>query len=264
MADVQEFHHPVSQSEVAAWFDATYRKKGLKYLRPPRSYPIFVQLSGVRSGDRLLDVACGPGLILRAAMERGVVASGIDISQQAIDLARDVLLPEHLTVVGVNGPDQSLFLWRDEDLAPIGHPRKCGWSAEVPIGAENILRRTVFRRIGVSAATTTSTRKLWPCMRRHLCSGGKQGSQWAASNPKVLLSRTCMAREGSGARRGAPGPVRSQSFLAFFLPSPFGAVSAPPSTCAPTVSVAASAASRPFRPRRWSRRRRLLPVRSRR
>lgn len=91
MADAHEYHHPVSQSEVAAWFDATYRTKGLKYLRPPRSYPIFVQLSGVQKGGRLLDVACGPGLVLRAALERGVVASGIDISKEAIELARELL-----------------------------------------------------------------------------------------------------------------------------------------------------------------------------
>ncbi len=82
---------PVSQAEVAAWFDATYRKKGLRYLRPPRAYPIFVQLLGARAGDKLLDVACGPGLLLRAAIERGVEAHGVDISHEAIALANELL-----------------------------------------------------------------------------------------------------------------------------------------------------------------------------
>jgi SAM-dependent methyltransferase len=79
------------QADVAAWFDATYRQKGLRYLRPRRAYPIFVQLLGARPGDRLLDVACGPGLLLCAAVERRVAATGVDVSQEAIDLARDLV-----------------------------------------------------------------------------------------------------------------------------------------------------------------------------
>lgn len=82
---------PVSQTEVAAWFDATYRSKGLRYLRPPRAYPIFLQLLGARAGERLLDVACGPGLVLAAARERDVVPSGIDLSGEAIALAQHLL-----------------------------------------------------------------------------------------------------------------------------------------------------------------------------
>ncbi|MFO1076362.1 MAG: methyltransferase domain-containing protein [Planctomycetota bacterium] len=78
----------VDQAGVAAWFDATYRSKGFGYLRPFRAYPIFVQLVGGRAGDHLLDVACGPGLVLRAAGERGLLASGVDISREAVELAR--------------------------------------------------------------------------------------------------------------------------------------------------------------------------------
>lgn len=79
----------VGQDEIAAWFDATYARKGFRYLRPARAYPIFVQLLRVRPGSRLLDVACGPGLLLRAAVERGAVSSGVDISRAAIALANE-------------------------------------------------------------------------------------------------------------------------------------------------------------------------------
>ena len=78
----------VAQDAVAAWFDRTYRAKGLGYLRPARAYPIFVQLLGLGPGQRLLDVACGPGLLLRAALERGIDASGVDLSREAVALAR--------------------------------------------------------------------------------------------------------------------------------------------------------------------------------
>lgn len=79
---------PVHQADVAAWFDETYRKLGLRYLRPLRAYPVFLQLLGMMPGQRHLDVACGPGMVLRAAHERGVEASGVDLSEAAIELAR--------------------------------------------------------------------------------------------------------------------------------------------------------------------------------
>ena len=81
----------MQQTDVAAWFDATYRRKGLRYLRPRRAYPIFLQLLGAKAGERLLDVACGPGLLLCAAVERGIAASGVDVSQEAISLARELV-----------------------------------------------------------------------------------------------------------------------------------------------------------------------------
>lgn len=81
----------VDQADVAAWFDATYRRKGLRYLRPRRAYPIFVQLLGLPPGGRVLDVACGPGLLLCAALERGHAAAGVDLSGEAIALAKELV-----------------------------------------------------------------------------------------------------------------------------------------------------------------------------
>lgn len=42
----------------------------------------------VAGGDRLLDVACGPGLVAAAAIRRGAVATGIDFSSAMIEVAR--------------------------------------------------------------------------------------------------------------------------------------------------------------------------------
>lgn len=78
----------VTQAEVAAWFDQTYATRGERYLRPLAAYPIFLQMLAAAPGSRLLDVACGAGLLLDAAERRGLRVTGIDLSQQALRLAR--------------------------------------------------------------------------------------------------------------------------------------------------------------------------------
>ena len=88
-----------SQSGIAAWFDETYRRRGLRYLRPPRAYPIFLQLLQAQPGERVLDVACGPGLLLKAAIARGLRADGVDVSAEAIGMAKQ-LVPQATVQVG--------------------------------------------------------------------------------------------------------------------------------------------------------------------
>ena len=78
------------QAQVRQWFDSVYAARGLGYLRPPEAYPIFLQLLGTRPGQRLLDVACGPGLLLRAARSRSLEATGVDLSRVAVDMVAQV------------------------------------------------------------------------------------------------------------------------------------------------------------------------------
>lgn len=47
-----------------------------------------LDLADVRSGDRLLDVATGTGVVAREAFKRGMAVSGIDIATEMIDTAR--------------------------------------------------------------------------------------------------------------------------------------------------------------------------------
>ena len=79
---------PPSQPAIQRWFDRTYRAKGLSYLRPPEFYAIFPEYLELRPGQRLLDLGCGPGLLLGQALARGAGAWGIDLSATALALAR--------------------------------------------------------------------------------------------------------------------------------------------------------------------------------
>jgi ubiquinone/menaquinone biosynthesis C-methylase UbiE len=88
-----------TQENVQRWFDSIYQTQGLSYLRPPEAYPVFLQLLGVESGQSILDVACGPGLLLREACQRGLRAHGIDISTVALAMTPHVA-PNALALAG--------------------------------------------------------------------------------------------------------------------------------------------------------------------
>jgi ubiquinone/menaquinone biosynthesis C-methylase UbiE len=81
------------QTRVAAWFDAVYRERGLRYLRPAAAYGVYLQLLRARPGESLLDVGCGPGLLLEHAVARGMRTAGVDLSAAAVAMAH-TRLPE--------------------------------------------------------------------------------------------------------------------------------------------------------------------------
>jgi len=76
------------QSEIRDWFDQTYARQGLKYLRPVEAYEVFPTLLQAQPGHRLLDVACGPGQMLQVAQNAGLSVAGIDIAPTAIQMCR--------------------------------------------------------------------------------------------------------------------------------------------------------------------------------
>lgn len=77
-----------TQTAVQRWFDRTYAAKGLAYLRPASFYSVFMEYLGVRPGERLLDVGCGPGLLLGEGLRHGAAAFGVDLSLTALAMAR--------------------------------------------------------------------------------------------------------------------------------------------------------------------------------
>jgi SAM-dependent methyltransferase len=86
------------QREIARWFDSTYSDRGVGYLRPGEAYEIFLEILGATPDESLLDIACGPGLLLECAQMRGLEVAGIDISAVAIENAR-ARLPDAVLAV---------------------------------------------------------------------------------------------------------------------------------------------------------------------
>lgn len=91
-------------TEVRAWYNRHYATRGVAGMRPPAAYHLILDLLDLRPGTALLDVSCGPGLLLAAAGERGVVATGIDLSDQAVRVARSAAPRAQLAV----GPGEHL------------------------------------------------------------------------------------------------------------------------------------------------------------
>jgi SAM-dependent methyltransferase len=79
-----------SANEVRAWYNRHYAAKGLESMRPAVAYGVFLDLLATRPGTRLLDVSCGSGFLLETARARGVDAFGVDLSEEAVRLARRV------------------------------------------------------------------------------------------------------------------------------------------------------------------------------
>jgi SAM-dependent methyltransferase len=79
-----------SADDVKTWYNQHYAAKGLQSMRPAAAYPVFLDLLGATAGSRLLDVSCGTGSLLAAAGDRGVDAVGVDLSDEAVKLAKRV------------------------------------------------------------------------------------------------------------------------------------------------------------------------------
>lgn len=76
------------QLAVKDWFNATYLKKGERYLRPVKAYLIFLEIMQIEPGKKLLDVACGLGRLIEAAQPYGCHSYGVDLSDVAIAKAQ--------------------------------------------------------------------------------------------------------------------------------------------------------------------------------
>jgi ubiquinone/menaquinone biosynthesis C-methylase UbiE len=72
--------------QVASSYDRTFREEGMS--DSPSFYAWALGKLTPEPGKRLLDVACGEGLLLRQATMRGLVCWGIDLSPAAVEITR--------------------------------------------------------------------------------------------------------------------------------------------------------------------------------
>lgn len=76
------------------WFEPIAEHLGDAYLRysftkgTPQEVEYLVAELGLRSGQRVLDVGCGPGRHASELARRGILVHGVDISARFIELAR--------------------------------------------------------------------------------------------------------------------------------------------------------------------------------
>ena len=81
----------VEQQSVREWFNKTYQNRGLSYLRPQEAYYVFLEILKAKAGASILDVACGPGQLLKVAKEYKLDLHGVDISEVGIQMAKESL-----------------------------------------------------------------------------------------------------------------------------------------------------------------------------
>lgn len=161
------------QQAVVDWFDSTYRRKGTWYLRPVKAYFVFLELLGAKPEHRLLDVACGPGVLLRAASHYTNRLHGIDISSVAIEQARNALPAAEVRVANA---ERLPYADGQFDLVT------CLGSLERMLDADKVLRE--MHRVGTATAkycllvrnSNSFGWKWWAPFTRRYREGGHAGA----------------------------------------------------------------------------------------
>ena len=89
----------VTPQELATFYDRMYATQGLKAMRTAEHYEeVFQRLQPVRREAKSLDIGCGTGFFLKAALNAGLDAYGIEISQEALDFSRHIAPQAHLVL----------------------------------------------------------------------------------------------------------------------------------------------------------------------
>lgn len=77
----------IDKADVIEFFDRRAPSWDAELIRSDRKINIILDNAGVREGSRVLDVACGTGVLIPDYIRRGADVTGIDISPEMIKLA---------------------------------------------------------------------------------------------------------------------------------------------------------------------------------
>ena len=77
----------IEKADIIEFFDRCAPSWDAELIRSDRKINIILDNAGVREGSRVLDVACGTGVLMPDYLSRGAEVTGIDISPEMIKLA---------------------------------------------------------------------------------------------------------------------------------------------------------------------------------
>lgn len=83
--------------EIAGWYDEAVREGPLAPFHE-WMIPIVLDLAGEVSGRRVLDLACGQGIVARRLADRGASVVGVDVSERLLETARSYEREEPLGI----------------------------------------------------------------------------------------------------------------------------------------------------------------------
>ena len=77
----------IEKADIIEFFDRCAPSWDAELIRSDRKINIILDNAGVKEGSRVLDVACGTGVLMPDYLSRGAEVTGIDISPEMIKLA---------------------------------------------------------------------------------------------------------------------------------------------------------------------------------
>ncbi|HPA25368.1 MAG TPA: class I SAM-dependent methyltransferase [bacterium] len=91
--------------KLISFYNNLYSKKQTNAMRPFKEYQFFLNfLKPFGTDQKILDVACGTGFLLKAAVDDGLKTYGIDIANEAVKISQK------------NSPQSEIFLGLAEEL----------------------------------------------------------------------------------------------------------------------------------------------------
>lgn len=78
----------IDHEKVEVWYNEDYKGKQSDGRRAEEAYQYFLNILDISSSRNILDIGCGSGELLKLASKKGLNVFGIDISKEALKLAK--------------------------------------------------------------------------------------------------------------------------------------------------------------------------------
>lgn len=78
------------KERIKNFYNDLYKRKKARAMRPFCIYQRWIEFLSPQKGKKILDIGCGTGYFLKAAEEKGLETYGIDLSEEAIEIAKEM------------------------------------------------------------------------------------------------------------------------------------------------------------------------------